>query len=149
MKRLTLAMAMFIAASSAVLAGDAYIVFAKSLTAKQYDKNLPAVPIVQWLGSVLPGDVEAVWGKTVTDCGEQVGDPETDRGRDMPLCAEIELKKKGEVIGHLLLFVGTGRKGKMKDDAGLYYGYYKLGIRTVDVKELGEIANMKDRMLEN
>ncbi len=124
MKPLTLAFVVLLLASSLVTADDEYIIFAKSLTAKQYDQKLPSIPIQQWLTSNLPPGVEAVWGENVTDCGEQTGKPEIDQVRDMPLCAEIDLKKKGESIGYLLLFVGTEKKGKMKE-AGLYYGYFK------------------------
>ena len=113
--------------------------------AKQYDKKLPSIPIQQWLTSNLPRGVEAVWGENVTDCGEQTGTPEIDKGRDMPLCAEIDLKKKGELIGYLLLFVGTEKKGKMKE-AGLYYGYFKHGKKTIDLNELRDIKKMQGRM---
>ena len=110
-----LTLALLIFASSLAIADDDYIMFAKSLTANQYDKKLPSIPIQQWLTANLPSDVEAVWGENVTDCGEQTGTPEIDKVRDMPLCAEIQLKKEDEVIGYLLLFVGTEKKGKIKN----------------------------------
>lgn len=142
MKKLALIIAVLIFVSSPALADDAYIIFAKSLTARQYDKALPSVPIGQWLRSNLPRDVEVFWGNSVTDCGEWVGQPEADKVRDMPLCAEIELKKKGEVMGYLLLFVGTEKKGKMKN-AGLYFGYFKKAGKTIELNELREITKMK------
>jgi hypothetical protein len=142
MKILALTLVVLIIATSPVFADDDYITFAKSLTARQYDKTLPSVPIRQWLASNLPRDVHAVWGQKVTDCGEWTGSPELDRVRDMPLCAEIELRKEEKVVGILLLFVGTEKKGKM-NRGGLYYGYFKRGEKAIDLNDLRDIKKMK------
>jgi len=134
---------MILFVGSQAMADDDYVSFAKSLQAKNFDKNLPSIPIEQWITSSLPPDIAAVWGKNVTDCGEQTGDPKIDKERDMPLCAEIELKKKDKSVGYLLLFVGTEKKGKMKEAAGLYYGYIKQGNKTINLKRLQEITKLK------
>ncbi|MBI5204876.1 MAG: hypothetical protein HZA11_08170 [Nitrospirae bacterium] len=134
---------MILFASSPAMADDDYVSFAKSLPAKKYDKNLPSIPTEQWLNSILPRGIVAVWGNNITDCGEQTGDPAIDRGRDMPLCAEIELKQKDKSVGYLLLFVGTEEKGKLKETAGLYYGYIKQGDKTIDLRKLQEITKLK------
>jgi len=135
---------MILFAASQALCDDDYVGFAKSLPAKDFDKSLPSVPAEQWLASSLPPGIEAVWGSTVTDCGEQTGDPKIDRKRDMPLCAEIELKTKdNKLVGYLLLFVGTEKTGKTKEAAGLYYGYIKQGDKTTDLKNLQEITKLK------
>ena len=117
--------------------------FAKSLPARNYDKSLPSVPAEQWLTSILPRGIVAVWGDNVTDCGEQTGDPAIDRERDMPLCVEIELKQKDRSVGYLLLFVGTEKKSKLEETAGLYYGYIRQGDKTIDLKKLREITKLK------
>jgi len=62
---------------------------------------------------VIISGIATAWGNNVKDCGEQTGDSAIDRERDMPLCAEIELKKKEKSVGYLLLFVGTEKKGKL------------------------------------
>lgn len=129
--------------SSPVMADDDYIIYAKKLEARKYDNKLPSIPVERWLTLALPGGIVAVWGKNVTDCGEQTGDPETDKGRDMPMCAEIELKEKDKSVGYLLLFIGTEKKGKLKDNATLYYGYIKQGNKTIEFKKLGDIKKMK------
>ena len=85
---------MFFFVSPLTLADDDYVSFAKSLPANNYDKSLPSIPTEQWLTSILPRGIIAVWGNRVTDCGEQTGDPAIDRERDMLLCVEVELKKK-------------------------------------------------------
>ena len=134
---------MILFVASQAMADDDYVSFAKSLPAKKYDKRLPSIPIDQWLSSVLPPGVVAEWWNSVTDCGEQTGDPKIDKERDMPLCAEIEFKKKDKSVGYLLLFVGTEKKGKMKEAAGLYYGYIKQGDKTINLKRLQEITKLK------
>ena len=134
---------MILFVASQAMADDDYVSFAKSLPAKKYDRRLPSIPIEQWLSSALPPGVVAEWGNSVTDCGEQTGDPKIDKERDMPLCTEIEFKKKDKSVGYLLLFVGTEKKGKMKEAAGLYYGYIKQGDKTINLKRLQEITKLK------
>jgi hypothetical protein len=124
-------------------ADDAYVSFAKSLPADGYDKSLPAVPFERWLTSILPRGMIAVWGETVTDCGEQTGVPEIDKKRDMPLCVEIELREKGKSAGYLLFFVGTHKKGILKESMALYYGYIRQGEKTVELNNLKEVTKMK------
>ena len=130
-------------AYSPAMADDDYVIFAKSLPAKKYDNSLPSIPIERWLTSTLPRSIVAVWGENVTDCGEQTGNPEIDKKRDMPLCAEIELKENDKSVGYLLLFVGTEKKGKLKEAAGLYYVYTKQGGKTVNLKRLQEITKLR------
>jgi hypothetical protein len=125
------------------LADDDYVTFAKSLLARDFDASLPAQPVEQWLISSLPKGITANWGKYVTDCGEQTGAPAIDKERDMPLCAEIELKLKEKAVGHLMLFVGSQTKGKLKELAKLYLGNIEQGNKTVRLKKLGDLKNMK------
>jgi hypothetical protein len=125
------------------LADDDYVSYSKSLPAKKFDKSLPSIPTEQWLASSLPAGIVAVWRNNVTACGEQTGDPETDKKRDMPLCVEIELKKKDKFVGYLLLLVGTEKKGKEVEAVGLYYGYIAKGAKTMDLNELHEVIKLK------
>jgi hypothetical protein len=125
------------------IADDEYVSYAKSLPAKKFDNSLSSIPTEQWLTSSLPTGITAVWGKKVTDCGEQTGDSEIDKKRDMPLCAEIELKKKDRLVGYLLLLVGTKKKGKNVEAVGLYYGYIKQGDKTIDLNKLQDVTRLK------
>ena len=134
---------MLLFVSTPCLADDDYVTFSKSLLARDFDASLPAQPIEQWLKSSLPQGIIATWGNTVTDCGEQTGDPAVDKERDLPLCVEIELKLKEKTAGYLMLFVGTQKKGKIKEQAGLYFGNIQQGSKTVWLKKLGELTNMK------
>jgi hypothetical protein len=129
--------------ASPVLADDDYVSYAKSLPAEKFDKSLPSIPTERWLASSLPPGIVAVWGKNVTACGEQTGDQEIDKKRDMPLCAEIELKRDNKSVGYLLLLVGTEKKGKKVEATGLYYGYIKRGDKTIDINKLQEAMKLK------
>jgi hypothetical protein len=43
------------------------------------------IPIQEWLRSMLPNGLVAMESRH-NDCGEQTGDPEIDKNRDMPMC---------------------------------------------------------------
>jgi hypothetical protein len=132
-------------AFSPALADDDNVSFAKSLQAKDYDSNLRPMPVEQWFKSVLPHGIIAVWNPNITDCGEQTGNPAIDRTRDMPMCAEIELKKNSRLVGYLFLVIGSEKKGKLKEDAGLYYGYIKKNEKEVNLKKLGDLSKINER----
>jgi hypothetical protein len=134
---------MILFTASPTRADDDYVSYAKSLPAKKFDKSLPSIPTEQWLASSLPAGIVTVWGTNVTACGEQTGEPETDKKRDMPLCVEIELRKKDKSVGYLLLLIGTENKGKQVEAVGLYYGYIKEGAKTIDLNELHEVIKLK------
>jgi hypothetical protein len=118
---------MILFTASPTRADDDYVSYAKSLPAKKFDKSLPSIPTEQWLASSLPAGIVTVWGTNVTACGEQTGEPETDKKRDMPLCVEIELKKKDKEV----------------EAVGLYYGYIAKGAKTMDLNELHEVIKLK------
>ncbi len=135
---------MILFTSSSSRAGDDYVNYARSLQAKDYDQSLPGLPIDQWLKDILPKGIIAVWGDTITDCGEQTGDPAIDKERDIPLCAEVVLKQKEKEVGYLYLFVGTEKKGKLKERA-LYFGNFKQDDKTVWIKKLSELTKFKQQ----
>jgi hypothetical protein len=124
-------------------ADDEKVSFAKSLTAKEYDNTLPSIPIEKWLRSTLKKNIAVEWGTDITDCGEQTGNPEIDKERDIPLCADIELKENSKIIGYLLFFIGTENKGVIKEKTCLYYGYINSNDRRITFKRLSELENIR------
>ena len=62
----------------------------------------------------------------------------------MPLCVEIELRKKDKPVGYLLLLVGTEKKGTKVEAVGLYYGYIKQGDKTTDLNTLQEVIRLQE-----
>ncbi len=130
--------------SSQAIGDEQNINFAKSLTAKEYDSTLPSIPIEKWLKSIMPKHVIVEWGKHITACGEQTGNPEIDKNRDMPLCAEVELKENNKTIGYLLFFIGTENKGMIKKKACLYYGFINSNNKQITIKKLSELKNIRN-----
>ncbi|HSB03656.1 MAG TPA: hypothetical protein VLK23_00585 [Thermodesulfobacteriota bacterium] len=125
------------------IAEDDYVRFAKSLMAKDYEQSLPSIPIQEWLRSILPNGIVALWNPTITDCGEQTGDAEIDKNRDIPMCAEIELKENGTSVGYLLLMIGTQRKGNVKEYAALFSGFVTRHEKTINLRKLSDLSKMR------
>ncbi len=132
------------APTSAVDAGDAEEAarIARSLKAHDYDPSLPDEPVDAWLARHLPPGYTAVWGQYITDCGEGTGSPE-DAERDLPLCAEVEIRQGGGVTGYLLLVVGTRKGGLQPDRAGLFFGELTHTGRSHRLQKLGDLLTVK------
>ena len=124
-------------------ADDEKVSFAKSLTAREYDNTLPSIPIEKWLRSILKESIVIEWGAYITDCGEQTGNPEIDKERDIPLCAEVELKEDNNLVGYLLFFIGTENEGVVKEKACLYYGHINSNGKQIAIKKLSDLANIR------
>ena len=134
--------ALFFSLPRGAHADDAYVKKAKSLSAQQFDSTLPDQPIGIWLRSNIPAGYEVVWGEYITDCGEGTGTA-ADKERDLPLCAEVELKKGSEVKGYLALFVGTQKRGLLKKGYGLYFGYLDHHGVEQNFKRLSDVSKFK------
>jgi hypothetical protein len=127
--------------SSGARADDQLVTGAKLLTARDFDETLPGQPIEKWLREHL-AEYTTVWGEHITDCGEGTGSA-VDKERDMPLCAEIEIKDRASVVGYLLLLVGTQTRGLSKDGMGLYFGYLEHRGTKYDLKRLSDVLKVK------
>ena len=129
-------------ASASARADDEFVTVAKSLSARDFDKTLPDQSIEAWLRAHIPAGYEAIWGEEITDCGEGTGTG-IDARRDMPFCAEVELKRGTERAGYLALMIGTRDRGASKESAGLYFGYLEHGGRKYDFKRLSDVLKVK------
>ena len=139
---IALAVVIFCSLSSASRADDEYVMKAMSLTARDFDRALPDQPIDAWLRSHIPGRYAVVWGEHITDCGEGTGTA-VDKERDIPLCLEVELKEGPEIKGCLNLFVGTEKRGFLKNGHGLYFGYLEHDGKKYNFKRLGDVLKVK------
>ena len=128
--------------SAVAAAQDAYVKQAMSLTAREYDKTLSAEPVTTWLREHLPARYEIVWGDRITDCGEASGTA-ADAERDLPMCAEIELREGGTMRGYLALFIGTAKRGVLKGEAQLYDGYLDHGGKRYSFKRLADLRQIR------
>jgi hypothetical protein len=138
-----LAAALVLHIASAAAAGeDAYVKQAMSLTAREYDKTLPAQAVTTWLREHLPARYEIVWGERITDCGEASGTA-ADAERDLPMCAEIEIRESGKPRGYLALLIGTAKRGVLKGEAQLYDGYLDHGGKRYSFKRLADLRQIR------
>jgi hypothetical protein len=122
-------------------AQDAYVKQAMSLTARAYDAALPAEPVASWLRAHLPR-YELAWDDRITDCGEGSGTA-ADAQRDLPMCAEIEIREGGKARGYLALLIGTAKRGVLPGEARLYDGYLDDGAKRYSFKRLGDVLQVR------
>ena len=88
----------------------AAIARAKRLPVAQLDPGLrTAMPLEAWLKAEAGPGAKIAWESN--DCGEQSGNPEADRGRDFPLCAEADLALSGGRKLVVMIAVGTFQRG--------------------------------------
>lgn len=86
----------------------AAILAARQMVVEAIDPALPRVSFDEWLRGLV-GAAPTKW--EVNDCGEQTGDPNLDRGRDFPMCAEVAVGLGGQRELRVSLSVGTFQKG--------------------------------------
>lgn len=65
------------------------IAAAKNTSVHRLDPSLPNKRLDKWLREVVGSKAPIAW--EVNDCGEQTGNPETDKGRDFPTCVEAQV----------------------------------------------------------
>jgi hypothetical protein len=133
---------LFCSVSSGALADDALAIKARSLSAKHFDETLPAQPIEEWLRMHLPAEYEVVWGEYLTDCGESTASA-IDKKRDIPLCAEVEIRKGTKLVGYLALFVGTQKRGLLNNSTGVYFGYLEHHGTKYNFRKLSDILDVE------
>lgn len=81
------------------------ITAAKSASAHRLDPSLPERPLEKWLRQAVGPQARIAW--EVNDCGEQTGNPEVDKGRDFPMCAEAQIALPGKRTLYVSFSVGT------------------------------------------
>ncbi len=81
---------------------------AKNVRLSTLDRNLAKVTLDAFLKSVA-GSAPIQW--EVNDCGEQTGNPEVDRERDFPICAEAIFTLADGRTVNVSLSVGSVRRG--------------------------------------
>lgn len=76
---------------------------------RDIEKTLPRATFEKWLQGLVGAKAALKW--STNDCGEQTGNPALDKGRDFPICAEVEVAVAGGRRLSLSLMVGTMRRG--------------------------------------
>jgi hypothetical protein len=82
---------------------------AKNTSVHRLEPSLPDKPFGVWLRKLVGPKSDIKW--EVNDCGEQTGDPQSDRGRDFPMCAEAQVTLVGKRKLSVALSVGTFKTG--------------------------------------
>ena len=82
---------------------------AKNAVVQDMEKTLPRVTFEAWIQGLVGAEVALKW--STNDCGEQTGNPALDRGRDLPICAEVQVAVAGERQLSLSLMVGSTSRG--------------------------------------
>jgi hypothetical protein len=86
---------------------QAAIRHAKSVLVSSLDSSLPKVTLEFFL-NYESGGADIHW--EVNDCGEQTGNPATDRGSDSPMCVEADFTKDQTDVT-VIVSVGAFQKG--------------------------------------
>jgi hypothetical protein len=115
---------------------------AKNSIARDMDKTLPPVTFEAWLQGL--AGTQAVLKWSVTDCGEQTGDPALDLGRDIPMCAEVIVTLPGNRLLSLSLLVGSAGRGLTAGSVQLYSGAImdRDFTPTASIKTLAEVPKL-------
>jgi len=82
---------------------------AKNAVAQDIDKTLPRMTFEAWVRGLVGAQAALKW--STNDCGEQTGNPTLDRGRDFPICAEVQVAVAGGRQLSLSLMVGSTSRG--------------------------------------
>lgn len=98
----------------------AAITAAKNAIARDVDNTLPPVKLEAWLRELVGTQAVLKW--SVTDCGEQTGNPALDRGRDFPMCVEVNVNLPGNRLLSLSLLTGSMARGLAGGPLRLYSG---------------------------
>ena len=91
---------------------------AKNTSVHQMEPSLPDKPFGAWLRDLVGPQAEIRW--EVNDCGEQTGNPQLDKGRDFPMCAEAQVNLGGKRKLSIGLSVGTFKTGVKAGPASFY-----------------------------
>jgi hypothetical protein len=107
MRRLTFLAIVFSLSAQGTLEQRA-IRIARAVPASHLEPGLPNQPLEKWLAAALPG-AAIKW--EANDCGEQSGDPATDRARDIPMCVDAIASFAGGRLAIVTIAMGSFHKG--------------------------------------
>lgn len=92
---------------------------AKNTSVHLMEAALPDKPFEAWLRGFVGHQRDIHW--EVNDCGEQTGNPQLDKGRDFPMCAEAQVTLRGKHKLSVVLSVGTSKTGVAASPARFFY----------------------------
>ncbi len=107
----------------------------KLTPAKDFDSTLPKIRFERWLMDVAGKGIELRW--EVNDCGEQTGDPEVDKKREIPTCVEADADLPGQRAFAVLIHVGN--VGGKAQKPSIYAILIQINKRLHQVEKLRDL----------
>jgi hypothetical protein len=114
---------------------------AKHAVVHDMEQALPRVTFEAWVRGLVGAHRVLTW--STNDCGEQTGDPALDRGRDFPICAEVEVAVTGDRRLSLALMVGSTSRGLIRPPRfrqGRIVG--PKGSEAISIDKLSDVAKL-------
>lgn len=108
----------------------------KQTPASRLEAGLPGERFADWFRKVVGPPAKISW--ELDDCGEQTGTP-ADAGRDFPACVAVAAALSDGRTVHVLISVGTVKKGLVSAPALRLITMERRGQFT-DVRRLGDLA---------
>lgn len=121
---------------------EAAIQYAKRVLVSSLDRGLPSVTLEYFLKYESSG---AAIHWEVNDCGEQTGDPATDRDRDLPLCVEADFDVEQRSVT-VAVAIGTFQKWP-SGAPSLFYATITIGGKVHSIRQLGGLPKELHRPL--
>jgi hypothetical protein len=114
------------------------IAAAKNASVRRMDPSLPDKPLEKWLREVVGRQARITW--EVNDCGEQTGNPEADKGRDFPMCAEAQVTLQRKRKLYVAFSVGTLKTGEHAGSVRFAYAVIEPpGGRSIPISKLSQL----------
>ena len=115
---------------------------AKNAVVQDMDKTLPRATFEAWVQGVLGAQAVLKW--STNDCGEQTGNPALDRGRDFPICAEVQVVLAGDRQLSLSLMVGSTSRGLTVGPPVFRQGNISgpKGFEMISIKKLSDVPKL-------
>ena len=108
---------------------------AKATLVSSLDRSLPKITLEYFLKYESSG-APIRW--EVNDCGEQTGDPASDRNRDFPICVEADFKVQNRTVS-VVVAVGSIAKGVTRSPELFGVTIADPGGLVHSIKELGRL----------
>jgi hypothetical protein len=109
----------------------------QEISVSQLDPALRPVSFGKWLHVEAGADAEFHW--EVNDCGEQTGTT-ADRGRDFPMCVEVQSNMKDRRTIVVSIAVGTYKKGVVGKPA-VYFAQLVTSATTINLPHLSDLPS--------
>jgi hypothetical protein len=137
-----LALVLFSAAPQPPAREATAISAARNAVAQDIEKALPRVTFEAWVQGLVGAQAALRW--ETNDCGEQTGNPALDKGRDFPVCVEVEAGVAGGRRISLSLMVGSTSRGLTVGPPMFHHGSISgpEGAEMISIEKLADAPRL-------